>query len=170
SVVDPGDADRKDDAVMRCVCWSELDEGGRKAALTRPSERSDPRLVETVRRIIDDVRAHGWTALERHSVSIDREKPTRIEAAPLAKAARTSLGSDFVAALELAAANISHFHEETRPLDVTVETMPGVKVSKCWRPVDHAGLYVPGGSAPLFSTLLMLALPARAAGVGRLTI
>jgi histidinol dehydrogenase len=56
------------------------------------------------------------------------------------------------------------------PAEHRVETMPGLVVRKVWRPVDNVGLYIPGGSAPLFSTLMMLALPARAAGVEQIVI
>ncbi len=70
-----------------------------------------------------------------------------------------------LAALELAAENIRRFHEAAMPQDVTVETMPGLNVAKLWRPIDRVGLYVPGGKTPLFSTLLMLAIPANVAGV-----
>jgi histidinol dehydrogenase len=156
--------------VIRCIRWSELNSDERRAALARPADRSDPALVASVHRIIDDVRARGWPAVQQISKSIDGKEPELIEVAPLANRARRSFSPDFIAAMELAAANIGRFHKETRPQDMTVETMPGLKVSKCWRVVDRAGIYIPGGSAPLFSTLLMLALPARAAGVGSLTV
>ena len=85
--------------------------------------------------------------------------------APLAAEARKSLPADQVAAIELATDNVRRFHEACMPSDVVVETMPGLTVRKVWRPIDRIGLYVPGGKTPLFSTLLMLAIPARAAGV-----
>ena len=60
------------------------------------------------------------------------------------------------------------FHQATRPEDTPfIETTPGVKSKLVWRPIGSAGLYVPGGTAPLFSSLLMLAIPAGVAGVGR---
>jgi histidinol dehydrogenase len=88
-----------------------------------------------------------------------------VSVAPIAAQARRSLAPDEVEAIELAAANIRAFHEGSLPADHRVETMPGLAVRKIWRPIDRIGLYVPGGRTPLFSTLLMLALPAWAAGV-----
>lgn len=85
--------------------------------------------------------------------------------APLAAEARRTLAPEQVAAIELAAANIRAFQESSLPAEHRVETMPGLTVRKIWRPIDRVGLYIPGGRTPLFSTLLMLALPARAAGV-----
>ncbi|HLL32255.1 MAG TPA: histidinol dehydrogenase, partial [Allosphingosinicella sp.] len=84
---------------------------------------------------------------------------------PLAAEARRGLTLEQVAAIELAERNIRAFHEGSLPAEHKVETMPGLTVRKVWRPVERVGLYVPGGKTPLFSTLLMLALPARAAGV-----
>lgn len=155
---------------MQPIIWSGLDKTQRKAALLRPDKRADPRLLGSVRRIVEDVKVRGWKAVEHYSKWIDSAQPTCLEIRPFAEDARRSLEPAFVDALELAARNIAHFHKESGPQDVSVETMPGVKVSKVWRPVEHAGIYVPGGSAPLFSTLLMLAIPARVAGVARLTV
>ena len=71
-------------------------------------------------------------------------------------------------ALRIAAENVRIFHQATRPEDTNwVETTPGVRSRLVWRPIASAGLYVPGGSAPLFSSLLMQAIPAGVAGVAR---
>jgi histidinol dehydrogenase len=72
--------------------------------------------------------------------------------------------------MRLAARHIETFHLRTRPEPVEVLTTPGLSVSKIWRPLDRAGLYIPGGRAPLFSTLMMLAIPARVAGVKTLLV
>ena len=72
--------------------------------------------------------------------------------------------------MEAAAANIRAFHQACMPLDVSVETAPGLTVQKVWRPIDCVGIYVPGGRTPLFSTLMMLAIPARIAGVPDLIV
>lgn len=73
-------------------------------------------------------------------------------------------------AIRQAARNISRFHESQRGVYAKVETQPGVV---CWQraiPIDRVGLYIPGGTAPLFSTVLMLALPARIAGCGTIVL
>jgi histidinol dehydrogenase len=145
-----------------------LDEAERAAALARPEQRSDPRLQSAVASIVEDVRSGGWEALCRLARRHDGEEPRLIEVAPVAAEARRMLAPDQLAAVELAAANIRAFHEACVPQDVAVETAPGLLVRKVWRPLDRVGLYVPGGATPLFSTLLMLAIPARAAGVREL--
>ncbi len=120
--------------------------------------------------IIDAVRLGGWEALEGICREIDGVAPELIAAAPAAAEARRTLAASDVAAMELAARNITAFQEASRPADVNVETMPGLTVRKLWRPIGRVGLYVPGGVTPLFSTLLMLALPARAVGVQELVV
>jgi histidinol dehydrogenase len=140
------------------------------AALRRPAGREDPALLDAVRAIVADIRARGWDALVEQAVRIDGQPPTLVAVAPFAEEARLTLPDKAVAAMSLARRNIEHFHIETRPRDVEVTTMPGLSVAKQWRPLRRAGLYVPGGKAPLFSTLMMLALPARVAGVGELVV
>jgi histidinol dehydrogenase len=134
-------------------------------ALARPPGRRDPALLRGVREIVDRVRSGGWDALAAEALRIDGEAPRPVAVAPLADEARRTLAAGQVEAVELAARNVAAFHSGGLPAEHAVETMPGLKVRKTWRPVDRVGIYVPGGRTPLFSTLLMLALPARAAGV-----
>ena len=150
---------------MQRIVWNELDRVGRRAALARPVARAGEELVQAVRAIVDDVRARGWDALVEQAVRIDGQEPREVDTAPLADQARGALTSEQLAAIELARENVARFHEAVVPADKFVETQPGLSVGKLWRPIDRAGLYVPGGNAPLFSTLLMLALPAKAAQV-----
>ncbi len=152
------------------LVWSDLDAAARIEALARPPARRSPELVASVAAILEDVRGGGWDALCRIASRIDGRAPEKVAIAPLVQAARSSLPADAVAAMELAAANIRRFHEASRPSDTKVETMPGLLVEKVWRPLDRVGLYVPGGATPLFSSLLMQALPARAAGVREIVV
>jgi len=155
---------------MQRLVWRDLDERGRAAALARPQARASDELLRTVQEIVDDVRARGWEALVEQSQRIDGVAPRLIDVAPLARQARDTLSAGELGAIELARDNIATFHAAMLPSDRRVETQPGISVGKLWRPLDRAGLYVPGGSAPLFSTLLMLALPARAAGVREIIV
>ncbi|MCJ8191127.1 histidinol dehydrogenase [Sphingomicrobium aestuariivivum] len=152
------------------IDWTGLDDAGRKTALARPQQREDASLQDAVRDIIADVRDGGWDALCAIATRIDGSAPGALEVAPYAKRARTELPAEALAAIRLAADNIETFHRATLPQPVSVETMPGLTVEKRWAPLGSAGLYVPGGKAPLFSTLLMLAIPARVAGVEWLTV
>ena len=153
---------------MQRFNWS--DRGTRAAALARPGARDDSALLEAVRTIVLDVRERGWEALAGHAVRIDGAEPKKLTVAPFAEQARNELPREVREALELAARNIECFHRATTPADVEVTPLPGLTVAKRWRPLDRVGLYVPGGKAPLFSTLMMLALPARVAGVGSMTV
>ena len=155
---------------MKTLRWSDLSADERRAALARPPQRSAPELQEAVHEIAEEVRAGGWDALCRIAERLDGEAPRLVRVAPVAAEARKSLAADVIAAMELAAGNIRRFHEASRPSDTSVETFPGLNVRKVWRPIDRVGLYVPGGKTPLFSTLLMLAIPAQAAGVRELVV
>lgn len=150
---------------MKICDWNRLDAAGRREALARPAQRTDPSLKSAVRTIVEDVRSRGWAGLAAQALRLDGEVPRLVPVAPVAVEARRILTPGQVEAIELAAANIRAFHEGSLPSEHRVETMPGLTVRKIWRPIDRVGLYIPGGKTPLFSTLLMLALPARAAGV-----
>lgn len=121
-----------------------------------------------MRSIVEAVRDGGWEALAETAIRIDGMPPKLVEVASGAAEARRTLTPGQIEAIALAKRNIAAFHEASRPTDVTIETMPGLRVGKVWRPIGRVGLYVPGGAAPLFSTLMMLALPARAAGVAEI--
>ena len=146
------------------------DEASRTSALARPRGRGDAALLDAVRAIVADVRTNGWPALVEQAIRIDGAAPALIPVAPYAAEARRSFPSAALDAIDLARRNIERFHRQTRPRDIEVITMPGLSVAKQWRALGSAGLYIPGGKAPLFSTLLMLAIPARVAGVERLTV
>ncbi|HEY7810415.1 MAG TPA: histidinol dehydrogenase [Allosphingosinicella sp.] len=155
---------------MKRLDWTRLGEDARRAALARPEQRRDPGLQASVRAIVDDVRERGWAGLAAQALRIDDALPRRIPVAEAAARARAKLTAEQVAAMELAARNIRAFHEGSLPAEHAVETMPGLVVRKVWRAIDRVGLYIPGGKTPLFSTLLMLALPAQAAGVRELVV
>lgn len=155
---------------MDVVDWTMADVAAREAALCRPRGREDRSLLDGVASIVDEVRDGGWDALCAIARRVDGAIPQRIEVAPCAERARQVLPQDAIAAMELARRNIENFHRQTMPRDSEVLTLPGLSVAKVWRPLTSAGLYVPGGRAPLFSTLMMLAIPARVAGVARLEV
>lgn len=138
--------------------------------LQRPA--LDTRQLEaTVSAILADVKAYGDEALRRYTLQFDKVPLTDILVSPEEfAAADAALDETLKDAIRRAALNIEAFH---RPQieDVTlVETMPGVQ---CWRKpvgIEKVGLYIPGGTAPLFSTILMLAIPARLAGCSQIVL
>ncbi|PSJ36468.1 histidinol dehydrogenase [Allosphingosinicella deserti] len=155
---------------MKTFTWNSLDAAARRNVLARPEQRSDAALQASVREIVEDVRRRGWDGLVAHAVRLDGEAPQRVAVAAIAAEARHSLSAEQIDAVELAARNIERFHAESLPAEHAVETVPGLSVRKVWRAIDRVGLYVPGGKTPLFSTLLMLVIPARAAGVREIVV
>ncbi|MFW2342139.1 histidinol dehydrogenase [Brevundimonas sp.] len=154
---------------MRQIDWTTLSPAEQRAALARPAQRTEARVSDTVRAIFDDVRTRGRAAVTDWSLKLDGAAPRRIVLTPdVVREARAALPPADTRALRIAAENVRIFHQSTRPEDTNwVETTPGVRSRLVWRPVASAGLYVPGGSAPLFSSLLMQAIPAGVAGVTR---
>ncbi len=148
--------------------WSDVN--SRNDALARPRGRDDETLLASVSSIVQDVRDNGWDALVTQSERIDGASPQFVAVEPFAALARKELSPEAIDAIRMAARNIETFHRQTLPRDTEVIPYPGLSVAKQWRAIDKAGLYVPGGKAPLFSTLLMLAIPARVAGVRSLTV
>ena len=136
--------------------WQEL--------LKRPSFDSLP-LEETVKSILSEVKANGDEAVRKFTLQFDKAEinDLRVSETEIEEAGR-SLSSELKDAIVTAKNNIEKFHAaQLKEIDF-VETMRGVL---CWRrsiPIEKIGLYIPGGSAPLFSTILMLAVPARLVG------
>jgi histidinol dehydrogenase len=151
---------------MKRLEWSALSASERIAALARPQRRRDGAVLEVVRRIFDDVEALGAAGVRKWAKELDHYEPREIELSTRElDQARARIDAADLAALDLAVAQVRRYHEATAPKAEAIEVGPGVRVTRIWRPISTCGLYAPGGTAPLFSTLLMLAEPARAAGV-----
>ena len=149
------------------------DFAGRFAALQAMKREQSVDVNEAVAAIIDDVRQRGDAALIELTAKYDRQKlcaetlrigDDEIDAAMQACAPETK------AALELAAQRIGDFHARQKPEDARFTDAAGVEMGHRWTPVDAAGLYVPGGLANYPSSVLMNAIPARVAGVGRVVM
>ncbi|HEY0958096.1 MAG TPA: histidinol dehydrogenase [Novosphingobium sp.] len=152
------------------------DPGFQKAfqRLVRDRRESDDDVARDVTRILEDVRNRGDEALAELSQRFDGhsladEANWRISAAEC-RDAYDALKPELRAALELAAQRIRAYHETQRPQDRDDTDEAGVRLGAKWRPVDAAGLYVPGGRAAYPSSLLMNAIPAKVAGVERLAV
>ena len=140
-------------------------ERGTWEALASRRRSDDNSVDETVAAIIRRVRKEGDMALCSLSREIDRVELSAIEVSDEEKVAASGLVPDKMkAALSRAAENIMAFHKAQFPAEIKVETMPGVKCMSRPVPIQNIGLYIPGGSAPLFSTVLMLGIPAMVAG------
>ncbi len=153
---------------MRSFQWSDLDKSARQDALARPAAISDDSLITQVREIMATVREAGDIALLDYTERFDGVRPAALRVKPDAmKAAWDALPAADKAAIDRAKFNIEAFHSAQRPEVISVETETGVFCRREARAIETAGLYVPGGTAPLVSTLLMLAVPAKVAGVTR---
>ena len=134
-------------------------------ALTARCTRQEEEIGERVAAILAEVRTGGDAALRRIVRRIEGYVPETFEVTRERRAeAAKAVSPQLQAALEQAKANIEAFHRAQLPAQVEVETMPGVRCVQRAVAIGRAGLYIPGGKAPLFSTVLMLALPARIAG------
>ena len=135
------------------------------ASITRRPHLDVSQLTSTVRTVLDDVRARGDEAVKEYELKFDKAQLSSlaVTAEEIDEADRL-VDSKLKEAIELAHHNIKSFHEAQRFSEVRVETQPGVE---CWQKsvaIERVGLYIPGGTAPLFSTVLMLATPAKIAG------
>ena len=132
--------------------------------LARRDNAADVR--ETVAAIIDDVRRNGDRALYAYAEKFDHASLTSLEVTPREMEEALALTEPaFMAVLERAAANIRRFHEQQKRSGFILNDRPGVVMGQKILPVERAGIYVPGGKAPLSSTVLMDAIPAVIAGV-----
>lgn len=144
-VIDPKKAD-----------WQEL--------LKRPDVNVED-VERTVEQIFSEVKSRGDEAVSKYTQLFDGVAPQDLEVSAVeVQAASAVISEELKQAIRMAKANIEKFHSAQKTEKVSVETLPGVE---CWqekRPVQKVGLYIPGGTAPLFSTILMLAVPAKIAG------
>lgn len=130
----------------------------------RPSEE-DRSLMARVEEIVERVRTGGDAALLDLSREIDGYEGGRIEVGEDEITRGCAAADDTLReAIRRAADNIAKFHRAQMPREIEVDTVPGVRCIQRPVPIDRVGLYIPGGTAPLFSTVLMLAIPARIAG------
>src|SRR5690606_33391992 len=159
-----GAADRED-AGMKRVDWSALDAAGRAAMLARPVQETAADVAATVSAILDAVAARGDDAVRGFGRELDGVDlaDTRVPGEAFA-AATARVPAALQYSLRAAAARIEAFHRAGMQADYALDTAPGVRCARMARPIRRVGLYVPAGSAPLPSTVLMLGVPARLAG------
>ncbi|MDW5288421.1 histidinol dehydrogenase [Formosa sp. PL04] len=136
--------------------WSQI--------LQRPTQTVND-IEETVTQIFDDVKRNGDTAISKYTSLFDGVTlDDNLVSSDEIEFAKTQVSEELKVAITTAYQNIERFHAAQQTTKVEVETMPGVN---CWqekRAIEKIGLYIPGGTAPLFSTVLMLTIPAKIAG------
>lgn len=130
----------------------------------RPSS-DNSEVVKRVNSIIERVRKDGDLALKQLAEEIDSFTPNSLEVTKdEVLEASNKVSAEVKQAIETAGRNIAAFHRAQLPREIEVETQKGVRCIQRPVPISRVGIYIPGGTAPLFSTVLMLAIPARCAG------
>lgn len=156
---------------MQTLIWNNLTETEKQAALSRPAQLVGESVTQAVEKIKQNVKTNGDKALFELAEQFDRIKLDSlvISAEQIAQAA-SRIPEELKQAIQNAKRNIERFHNAQLPQGVDIETQAGVRCQVLTRPIQRVGLYIPGGSAPLFSTVLMLAIPAKIAGCKKIVL
>ena len=145
----------------RQINWSALNVAEQAATLRRPAQENAAELLQKVQGIIDNVRSGGDNALREMTQRFDGATLTDLQVSDAEfEAAEQSLTALQLTALKKAISNVRRFHEAQTTEPLRVETSPGVICERHYRAIDAVGLYAPAGTAPLPSTVIMLAVPA----------
>jgi histidinol dehydrogenase len=145
----------------RQINWSSLNVTEQSDALRRPAQENAAELLQKVQAIISDVRSGGDNTLREMTQRFDGATLTALQVSEAEfSAAEQSLTPVQLTALKRAISNVRRFHEAQASEPLRVETSPGVICERHYRAIDAVGLYAPAGTAPLPSTVIMLAVPA----------
>ncbi|APC96849.1 histidinol dehydrogenase [Francisella frigiditurris] len=151
--------------MIKILDWQELSLLEQKELLSRPVSSNKDSLISGVRNILDEVKQKGDQALLDFTAKFDKAnlKSIMVSKAEIEKA-YTLVSEEEISLIKKTIARISNYHEVMKPKTTICHTNDGVVCKKIYKPIEKVGLYVPGGSAPLVSTLIMLAAPAQIAG------
>lgn len=150
---------------MKIVEWGQLNPHDQSLILSRPVNQHQMGVLQQSKQIIATVKAQGDAALNDYNRRLDNAHTEHLKVSEQElQAAQEHISSDLMAAIDMAIDNITVYHRAQTPAVHRVETVPGVVCVRRPRAIETVGLYVPGGSAPLLSTVMMLAIPAKIAG------
>ncbi|OBT14034.1 histidinol dehydrogenase [Vibrio sp. UCD-FRSSP16_10] len=156
---------------MRTVTWESLSAEQQSAVLQRPAVTDGANITAAVSAVLNQVKKEGDKALLDLTEKFDGVRPENIRVSnDEIESASARLSDEMKAALNQAYSNISKFHQAQKPAPLKVETQPGVVCELVTRPINTVGLYIPGGSAPLPSTVLMLGVPSQIAGCNKVVL
>jgi histidinol dehydrogenase len=155
--------------IPRDIKWASASNTERLATIARPIAANSAEQVAA--QIVDDICERGSPAVRDHALRLDGFAPAdfRVPAKALERA-HNGFGTENIDAIRAAADAVRRFHIRQGLREYSMETWPGVEATRRVSPIDVAGIYVPSGSAPLVSTLIMLAIPAQLAGVKRIAV
>ena len=153
------------------IDWNSCSPEQQHELLMRPAISASESISRTVAEILENVKNNGDRALREYSAKFDKTEvgALRVTEEEIQQAS-SRLSDELKQAMQAAVRNIDTFHTAQILPPVDIETQPGVRCQQVTRPIASVGLYIPGGSAPLFSTVLMLATPARIAGCKKVVL
>ncbi|CAL4042312.1 histidinol dehydrogenase [Buchnera aphidicola] len=151
--------------ILKVINWDKLSFIEQNRILIRPAALRSDEIIESVKTIIADVRKSGEKALKKYSQTFDhiRIDDFEISRDRICKS-QLNINEKTKNAILVAIKNIKRFHSAQQVKEIAINVLPGVHCQQLIKPIESVGLYVPGGSAPLVSTVLMLAIPANIAG------
>lgn len=156
---------------MKVLRWSELDAAAQASWLGRPTQAAQPAVLESVTRIIEQVRADGDGALRALTRRFDGVEVGELEVSEAEFAeARALVSPDLLAAMAEARERLIAWHRAGMSAPFEIDTAAGVRCGRILRGIGRVGVYVPAGSAPLPSTALMLGVPAALAECGEVIL
>ncbi len=155
---------------MKILYYNKLKKEEREKLFKRSAIKTDD-VYEYILPLLKDIKKNGMKAVVKYARKFDNIKNENllISKSELKRSSEL-LDRKTKIAIDTAIKNITRFHELQYPTGYKIETMPGVECSRTFIPIEKIGLYIPGGSAVLFSTLLMLAVPARIAGCQKIIV
>ncbi|TDM54043.1 histidinol dehydrogenase [Aliivibrio fischeri] len=156
---------------MKTLVWQSLSDLQQDTVLQRPAITEGANITAAVTSVINTVKQEGDAGVFALTEKFDGVKPDSIRVSNTEiEAASDRLSEEMKTALKQAYSNISKFHQAQKSQPVKVETQPGVICEQITMPINKVGLYIPGGSAPLPSTVLMLGIPAQIAGCHKVVL
>lgn len=156
---------------MQTYIWNNLIKSEKLTILSRPIQRVSDAIHQVVKEVKNKVQTQGDKALFEFTEKFDKVKlDSLIVSDEQIKQASARVPEELKNAIKNAKRNIECFHQAQQYQDIDIETQKGVRCQVITRPISRVGLYIPGGSAPLFSTVLMLAVPAKIAGCKQIVL
>ncbi|MFM2476597.1 histidinol dehydrogenase [Celerinatantimonas sp. MCCC 1A17872] len=156
---------------MQTLIWNQLNEEQKQSSLQRPAISNAKEISQIVAQIINQVRTEQDRALKQLTEKFDKVALDQLQVSQeQILRAGDNLSDEFKQAIKLASGNISKFHQAQKPKPTMIETQPGIRCELRFSALEKVGLYVPGGSAPLPSTVMMLAIPAKIAGCSKIIL
>ncbi|OOF83380.1 histidinol dehydrogenase [Rodentibacter ratti] len=156
---------------MQTLIWNNLKTSEKITALSRPAQKVGESIKQAVDAIRENVAQNGDGALFELAEKFDKVTLQKLTVSKEEIAAASGrIPPELCQAIQQAKSNIEAFHKAQQNQEIDIETQLGVRCQVLTRPIERVGLYIPGGSAPLFSTVLMLAVPAKIAGCKKIVL